>query len=260
MKLFSNNQINREWLQTAITYPTLEQEERNRLAAPVSQDEVKNAVFGMHPWKGPGPDGFPAGFYQKSWEIVGGTVCDFVEHVWNNPSTIADVNQTDICLIPKISHPEYVQQFRPISLCNTNYKIVSKVVVERLKECISRLISPFQTGFVPGRNIHENIIVAKETVHSMNKMKGKRGAFAIKVDLSKAYDKISWEFIWRILVEINFPEVLINVVMHAVTSVITNVKWNGVEQSILNQEVVDTLILQLQAVTDIPVFVCSVYG
>jgi hypothetical protein len=61
-------------------------------------------------------------------------------------------------------------------------------------------------------------------------------------------------------VEINFPEVLINVVMHAVTSVITNVKWNGVEQSILNQEVVDTLILQLQAVTDIPVFVCSVYG
>jgi hypothetical protein len=134
------------------------------------------------------------------------------------------------------------------------------VVVERLKECISRLISPFQTGFVPGRNIHENIIVAKQTVHSMKKMKGKRGAFAIKVDLSKAYDKISWEFIWRILVEINFPEVLINVVMHAVTSVITNVKWNGVEQSILNQEVVDTLILQLQAVTDIPVFVCSVYG
>jgi hypothetical protein len=50
MKLFSNNQINREWLQTAITYPTLEQEERNRLAAPVSQDEVKNAMFGMHPW------------------------------------------------------------------------------------------------------------------------------------------------------------------------------------------------------------------
>jgi hypothetical protein len=59
------------------------------------------------------------------------------------------------------------------------------VVVERLKECISRLISPFQTGFVPGRNIHENIIVAKETVHSMNKMKGKRGAFAIKVDFLK---------------------------------------------------------------------------
>jgi hypothetical protein len=145
----------------------------------------------MQPWKAPGPDGFPAGFYQKSWDIVGNTVCNFVAQVWKDPSRIAEVNQTDICLIPKVPHPEYVHQFRPISLCNTNYKIVSKVIVERLKECIAELISPFQTGFVPGRNIHENIIVAREMMHSMNKMNGKKGAFAIKVDLAKAYDKIS---------------------------------------------------------------------
>jgi hypothetical protein len=80
--------------------------------------------------------GWLAGFYQKSWEIFGETVCDFVKKVWQMPSEIANVNQTDICLIPKIPHPEYVKQFRPISLCNTNYKIVSKVVVERLKDCI----------------------------------------------------------------------------------------------------------------------------
>ncbi|MCI21391.1 retrovirus-related pol polyprotein LINE-1 [Trifolium medium] len=61
----------------------------------------------------------------------------------------------------------------------------------------------------------------------MHRMKGKKGAFAIKVDLAKAYDKISWEFIWRILVEINFPDALINVIMHSVSSVMTNVKWNG---------------------------------
>jgi hypothetical protein len=181
----------------------------------------------MNPWKAPGPDGFPAGFYQKSWEVVGSTVCEFVRKIWLTPSDIAEVNQTDICLIPKIHQPEYIKQFRPISLCNTNYKIVSKVVVERLKDCIEKLISPFQTGFVPGRNIHENVIVAKEMIHSMHKMKGKKGVFAIKVDLSKAYDKLSWEFIWRTLLEIKFPEVLINVVMHAVSSVNTNVKWNG---------------------------------
>lgn len=137
------------------------------------------------------------------------------------------VNQTDICLIPKVRQPEFVNQFRPISLCDTIYKVVSKVIVERLKSCIPKLVSPYQTGFVPGRNIHENIIVAKEMVHTMHKMKGKRGYFAIKVDLSKAYDKLGWEFIGKVLSVIKLPERLVNVIMHAITSVETNVKWNG---------------------------------
>ncbi|WJX55356.1 Protein DETOXIFICATION 41 [Trifolium repens] len=181
----------------------------------------------MNPWKAPGPDGFQAGFYQQSWDIVGPSVCDFVQKVWRMPSTIAMVNQTDICLIPKVDHPELVTQFRPISLCNTIYKIVSKVIVARLKNYIPKLVSPFQTGFVPGRNIHENIVVTKEMVHSMHMAKGRKGFFAIKVDLSKAYDKLSWEFVWRVLTEANFPDNIINIIMHSVTSVETNVKWHG---------------------------------
>jgi hypothetical protein len=145
----------------------------------------------MHPWKAPGPDGFPAGFYQKSWDVVGENVRKFVEKVWSEPSALSEVNHTDICLIPKVSQPDHIRQFRPISLCITNYKIVSKVVVERLKGCVAKLVSPYQTGFVPGRNIHENIVVAKEMMHSMHWMQGKKGYFAIKVDLAKAYDKIS---------------------------------------------------------------------
>jgi hypothetical protein len=80
---------------------------------------------------------------------------------------------------------------------------------------------------VPGRNIHENIVVAKEMIHTMKRTQSIKGSFAIKVDLSKAYDKLSWEFIWRILYEIKLPDQLINVIMHSVTSVETNVKWNG---------------------------------
>jgi hypothetical protein len=227
MKLFTEDQLTRTWHQTAITYPAIDLAVKDKIDAPVKEEEVKNAVFNMHPWKAPGPDGFPAGFYQKSWDIVSSNVYRFVDNVWKNPSSIADVNQTDICLIPKVVKPEYIHQFRPISLCNTNYKIVTKVIVERLKECIATLISPFQTGFVPGRNIHDNIVVAKEMAHSMHQMKGRKGAFAIKVDLAKAYDKLSWEFIWRVLMEIGLPETLVNIVMHAVTSVMTNVKWNG---------------------------------
>ncbi|MCH81648.1 putative ribonuclease H protein, partial [Trifolium medium] len=216
-----------EWDPTPISYPALEENIMSDLAAPHNNDEIKHAVFSMSPWKAPGPDGFPAGFYQKSWDIVGRSVCDFVRKVWTTPSEIGVVNKTDICLIPKVQHPESVVQFRPISLCNMNYKIVSKVIVERLKVCIPMLVSPFQTGFVPGRNIHENIVVAKEMIHTMHRMQSSKGAFAIKVDLSKAYDKISWECIWRILCEIKLPDQLINLIMHSVTSVETNVKWNG---------------------------------
>ncbi|PNX73217.1 ribonuclease H [Trifolium pratense] len=225
--LFSNNNIACDWSQSEITYPMLERNYMDRLNAPINNEEVKCAIFSMKPWKAPGPDGFPAGFYQKSWEVVKEKVCDFVKEVWRNPSAISTVNQTDICLIPKISQPEYVNQFRPISLCNSIYKVVSKVVVARLKECIPIIVSPFQTGFVPGRNIHENIVVAKEMMHSMERMKGNKGYFAIKVDLSKAYDKINWEFIWRVLMEIKLPDNLIKLIMHMVTSVETNVKWNG---------------------------------
>jgi hypothetical protein len=166
--LFSNDQLCREWHQTDISYPALTLSMKDKLNAPLADEEIKQAVFQIHPWKAPGPDGFPAGFYQKSWDIVGNSVCNFAKNIWHNPSSIADVNQTDICLIPKVNQPEYVRQFRPISLCNTNYKIVSKVIVDRLKECIAHLVSPFQTGFVPGRNIHENIVVAKEMAHSMH--------------------------------------------------------------------------------------------
>jgi hypothetical protein len=230
-KLFTMNQFYGDWYQTDVTYPRLSSEALGELSTPITNDEVRRAMFHMNPWKAPGPDGFPAGFYQKSWSIVGRKVCDFVKEVWTNPSIISEVNQTNICLIPKIQQPEYISQFRPISLCNTIYMVVSKVVVERLKEFIPVIISPYQTGFVPGRNIHENIIVAQEMTHSMVKMKGSKGLVAIKVDLSKAYDKLKWDFICQILKEIQLPDSLINVIMHSITSVETNVKWNGARGS-----------------------------
>ncbi|MCI20639.1 hypothetical protein A2U01_0041801, partial [Trifolium medium] len=115
--------VARDWFQSNISYPDLDGSMMMSLAAPITNEEVKHAIFSMSPWKAPGPDGFPAGFYQKSWDIVSSSVCVFVRKVWNTPSEIGGVNKTDICLIPKIPHPEVVSQFRPISSCNTIYKI-----------------------------------------------------------------------------------------------------------------------------------------
>jgi hypothetical protein len=91
----------------------------------------------MSPWKAVGPDGCPAHFYQQAWNIVGGSVVDFVKLAWLNLMMLENTNCTDICLIPKVAQPELVNQFRPISLCNSLYRVVSKVVVNRLKDQMS---------------------------------------------------------------------------------------------------------------------------
>ncbi|GAU45807.1 hypothetical protein TSUD_87100 [Trifolium subterraneum] len=225
--LFSKPNEECEWFQTNITYPRLEVSSLAKLENVPDSEEIKYALFSMSPWKAPGPDGYPAGFYQQAWNIVGEGVVDFVKLAWQNPMMLENINCTDICLIPKVAQPEFVNQFRPISLCNRLYKVVSKVVVNQLKEFIPVIISPYQTGFVPGRSIHENIVVAQELLHSRNRMTGKRGYFAIKVDLAKAYDMLRWDFIHKTLQEVGFPPGMIEVIMHGVTTVTTNVKWNG---------------------------------
>ncbi|MCH83160.1 hypothetical protein A2U01_0003975, partial [Trifolium medium] len=139
-----------EWKQTDVTFLILDREIFDMFRMPIEEQEVRKALLSMSPWKAPGPDGYPAGFYQQAWNVVGLSIIDFVRAVWNNPEELNLVNFTNICLIPKVARPEFVNQFRPISLCNTIYKIVSKVMVSRLKKCIPTIVSLFQTGFVPG--------------------------------------------------------------------------------------------------------------
>lgn len=117
------------WFNSTFSFGPLTDEDKLYLMADPSTDEVKHAIFSMGPWKSPGPDGFPPGFFQKDWATVGASVCAFVDHIWKHPKDIASVNHTDICLIPKITKPEFISQFRPISLCNTIYKVVSKIIV-----------------------------------------------------------------------------------------------------------------------------------
>lgn len=175
--LFSKGGCWNNWFQTNISFLKLQVEELKNLNAMVNNEEIRRVVYDMKPWKAPGPDKFPAGFYQKSWEVVGDNVCSFVETVWKNPHAIAQVNQMDICLIPKVENPTMVNQFRPISLCNTMYKVVSKVIVGRLKKLMDKSISPYQTDFVPGRIILENIVIAREAMLSMERKKRKNRLF-----------------------------------------------------------------------------------
>jgi hypothetical protein len=172
---------------------------------PFTAEEVRTTLFQMAPLKAPGPDGFNAGFFQKHWDIVGPEICKATLYSLNNATLDSHLNSTYIALIPKLNNPTCVTEFRPISLCNVLYKIISKILANRLKVILPHIVSPYQSAFIPGRLITDNILAAYETLHTMHtRMKGKKSYMAVKIDMSKAYDRVEWGFLETVMGRIGF--------------------------------------------------------
>ncbi|CAL9016452.1 unnamed protein product, partial [Prunus brigantina] len=110
----------------------LEEVDLADLSSPVSVEEIKTSVFAIGGLKTPGPDGFPASFYQKYWEMCSIDIITFVQECFNFATLPVHLNETLITLVPKVERPTSMTQIRPISLCNTLYKVVSKILVARL--------------------------------------------------------------------------------------------------------------------------------
>jgi len=138
------------------------------------------------------------------------------------------VNKTTICLIPKVKGPQEMKQFRPISLCNVIYKICSKVLANWIRPFLDDIVSKEQSAFVPGRLIMDNVLIAYECTHYLTRKKGKAGACAIKLDMTKAYDNVEWEYLRRIMLQLGLQESFVSLIMRCVTSVSFSVRINGV--------------------------------
>ncbi|XP_026383593.1 uncharacterized protein LOC113279099 [Papaver somniferum] len=165
-------------------------------------EEVKNIVFHMKHWSSPGPDGFPTGFYQIMWDTVGQDVVNMVRSFFQSKHILKQFNHNFITLIPKTNCPKHVVDFRPISLCNASYRILAS----RLKRILSKIIASYQSAFVPGRLIQDNIVIAHEMIHSLKKTKAKYGGIAIKLDMSKAVDRVEWSFLIANLKALGFSD------------------------------------------------------
>ncbi|XP_028754982.1 uncharacterized protein LOC114714409 [Neltuma alba] len=226
-KLFTEENQVHSSLDTSNCFPYLDDFNYSKLAQLPSEDEIKKAMFSMGPYKAPGVDGFPPIFFQANWRTIGIEVCRFVRGFFDGSVSIKEANKTLISLIPKCATPEYVTHFRPISLCTVHYKCVTKILTYRLKSILDRVISPFQTSFIPGRHIQDNIIIGQEILHQMDKARGKRGWVAMKIDLEKAYDRMSWAFIHQTLLLAGLQGRICELIMDCITSVSVNVLWNG---------------------------------
>ena len=157
----------------------------------MTNEEIELTIFQLRPYKAPRLDGIPAFFYQEYWDLVKYDIFNYVQAFFHSGSLLKTLNQTFITLIPKNSCPDNVNHFRPISLCNVIFKVISKILVNRLIPLMDCLITPFQNAFIKGRNISDNILIAHEIFDMMGKMKGRTGCFeALKIDMSKAYDRL----------------------------------------------------------------------
>jgi hypothetical protein len=198
------------------------------LVSDFTADEVVQALKQMAPLKAPGPDGLPPVFYQNYWHLIGEDVIAAVLGSLNSGKILRAINHTYVTLIPKVKNPEVVTEFRPISLCNVIYKIISKVLANRLKTILPQIVSESQSAFVPGRLITDNILVAFETLHYMQHQKtGKTGSMALKLDMSKAYDRVEWPYLKSVMERMGFHAKWISIIMECISTVSYSILVNG---------------------------------
>ncbi|KAL0317947.1 UNVERIFIED_CONTAM: hypothetical protein Sangu_2209000 [Sesamum angustifolium] len=164
----------------------------------VTPAEVKTAVFQISDNKAPGPDGYTSCFFKKAWNIVGDLVCSAVMDFFRSGRMLRQLNHTIIALVPKSEHSPSVADYRPISCCNVIYKVITKIIADRLSPALMQLVDSSQAAFVGGRNITDNIFLAQEMVRQYSR-KRISPRCTINVDLRKAFDSVSWTFLSRVL-------------------------------------------------------------
>lgn len=154
------------------------------LIAPITKKEVQEATFQLGLTKAPGPDGLNGLFYQHHWDILQDELFLSVQQFFLSGVLPPDLNRTVISLIPKVPHPERLDQYRPISLCNYTYKIISKVIANCLKPYLPVLISPEQSAFVSDCQIQDNILIVQKVLHQLKVRKCRRQFRAVlKMDM-----------------------------------------------------------------------------
>ncbi|RVW32661.1 Transposon TX1 uncharacterized 149 kDa protein [Vitis vinifera] len=189
---------------SSLEFDRIGSEEAARLEEMFSMEEVYLALSELNGDKAPGPDGFPIAFWQFCWDFVKDEIMGFFKDFFERGKFVRSLNSTFLVLVPKKGGADDLRDYRPISLVGGLYKILAKVLANRLKKVVSKVVSPTQNAFVEGRQILDVALIANEAIDSL--LKGDEAGVLCKLDLEKAYDHINWDFLMTVMQKMGFGE------------------------------------------------------
>lgn len=217
-----------EWITELINFSPNPAQLQQLVSVP-SAEEVTKLLFKLNPNKAPGPDGLTSAFFKASWGFLSHEVLDSVAHFFSSSFMPAASNSTILSLVPKHPGASSISQYRPISCLNTLYKVVARLLVRRLKPILPDLIVPNQTAFVKNRLLIENTILAGELVNGYHRRTGTK-KITIKVDIAKAFDTLSWEFLFNCLEGLQIPQQLLSWLRACICTPSYMIGYNGMVQ------------------------------
>ena len=198
--------------------------ERGWLERRFEKDEILSVVRDMEEDKAPSLDGFFMAFFHHFWRVVERDVLTIFEEFYQHCKFEKSLNATFIALIPKKNDASNIHDFRPISLVESLYKILAKVLANRLKVVLDKLISESQNSFVGGRQILNSVLIANECVDS--KTKSMMLGVICKLDIEKAYDNVNWEALLKLLKKMGFREKLCSWIRTCISTIQFSVLFN----------------------------------
>ncbi|CAN1193130.1 LINE-1 retrotransposable element ORF2 protein [Linum perenne] len=196
------------------------------LVVPVTGDEIRRSMFSLHSGKSPAPDGFSSHFFKYDWEVIGPDIITGVQEFFCSGTMPPQVNSTNITLVPKVHNAVEMKNFRPISCCNIIYKCITKIMANRLSIILPKIISSSQSAFVKGRLIRDNVLMAHELVSSYHKAQTSPRC-VLKVDITKAFDSIHWDYLLLIRAAMNIPSQFIEWISVCLQTTMFSVLING---------------------------------
>ncbi|GKV37508.1 hypothetical protein SLEP1_g45534 [Rubroshorea leprosula] len=185
-----------------ISFRQLADKDNDLLMAEFTEKDIQNAVWDCDSTKSPSPDGFNFRFIKTMWEEIKQDVIGFVQEFHEHGKLVRGSNSSFITLIPKVENPQRIEEYRPISLIGAMYKILAKLLANRLRKVLDKIIGEQQMAFIEGRQLMDGVVIANEVIDEAKRKRLK--SFLFKVDFEKAYDKVSWDFVDYMLMRTGF--------------------------------------------------------